>query len=477
MAQNCFNTVKEILDRNNKEYSNGINSLLECVQDEQKNFSKNILKFVDKTCVEYSKEKQKVCKKHPEINWDHGDSLFELVSDNYQKEDLHSDLLFALLDPEPKGIWRPYNFCYLKNFLKTFGIPTEKFKPESYSGSREEYAPIYNKNREEEKRGRIDIYLENTNNKQAIIIENKINGASDMPNQLARYYKYAVEEKKIPIENVIVIYLSLTGEKQPPVEDYDTSYRYYTNRLQPGQDISCTNNLKVIKAVAEENSLVHFLENCKKDCVDELEKELGSWQGSLSDLFKEKKEDKSISERTKDIKPAVTALVFLEQYKNLLEHLGGQAYMSSADENIIKKIFSDQEKLQAAMDFAELWNDKKREAEAFNNLSTEDFKLIFNENEFSSFEKITLYDYPVHACKSNKNKCYVYVWMDKDAIQVGYCSFDNKKGFPEDQIKKLENVLQSELVLDAPWLYCSYPINQASDMDTVKNALKILLEA
>ena len=62
-------------------------------------------------------------------------------------------------------------------------------------------------------KGRIDIWIKDKISKRCIIIENKINDAIDMPNQIERYYDYA-SEKGYLVDNIV--YLTLNGKKNAP---------------------------------------------------------------------------------------------------------------------------------------------------------------------------------------------------------------------------------------------------------------------
>lgn len=135
-----------------------------------------------------------------------GLNIFTAISDTYYKENLHSDIISLILNPFTPGIG---NFAYLQIFLEEIDT---LFKTDlRYYFQSEESIKI------SREKGYIDILIHDGEN--GIIIENKINNAKDKPNQLCRYYNYALEEKKI--KNILmVIYLPFENGKMPPISDY-----------------------------------------------------------------------------------------------------------------------------------------------------------------------------------------------------------------------------------------------------------------
>ena len=112
-------------------------------------------------------------------------NIFELISDIYYRENFHSDIIAKLFENE----------IVLKNFLKFIGVDESKYK--SYEVSREE--------------NKIDILIKTETN--CIIIENKLNWARDMPEQLFRYYNECKNSKKLEVDKIV--YLSPNSYKKP----------------------------------------------------------------------------------------------------------------------------------------------------------------------------------------------------------------------------------------------------------------------
>ena len=112
-------------------------------------------------------------------------NIFELISDIYYRENFHSDIIAKLLENE----------IILKNFLKFIGVDESAYK--NYEVSREE--------------NKIDILIKTETN--CIIIENKLNWAKDMPEQLFRYYNECKNNKNLEVDKIV--YLSPNSSKKP----------------------------------------------------------------------------------------------------------------------------------------------------------------------------------------------------------------------------------------------------------------------
>ena len=112
-------------------------------------------------------------------------NIFELISDIYYRENFHSDIIAKLFENE----------IVLKNFLDFIGV--DKSKYENYEVEREE--------------SKIDILIKTEKN--CIIVENKLNWAKDMPEQLFRYYNECKNNKKLEVDKIV--YLSPNSFKKP----------------------------------------------------------------------------------------------------------------------------------------------------------------------------------------------------------------------------------------------------------------------
>lgn len=138
---------------------------------------------------------KKLKKKKSELGY----NLFTISSYNSLLENFHSDIIASLLDT---------NGLHNENdkFLKLFLSYIKKYFYDFIVINEFQNVIV---NRE---LGRIDIWLRDEKSKKSIIIENKINNAPDMDNQLTRYYDYSTEKYDV----IGIIYLSLNGMKMAP---------------------------------------------------------------------------------------------------------------------------------------------------------------------------------------------------------------------------------------------------------------------
>lgn len=214
-------------------------------------------------------------------------NYFEIVSDNYRRETFHSDILATLLNPKTKEIGDICKNLFLRKFLELFNVPF--YPEESYAVCTEDRADT------EESNGRIDISI--VGNGYSIIIENKINFAAEQKNQLARYVESA--RKKNPDNKIVVVYLTLFPDEtqKPAIEAYSKKYqpivREFNNTIP--LHLWAASNTKHAH-VWEKHSLIDLLNSCIND----------------------------ISDCNKNDSVFRSALVFMEQYRNLLEMIGGE---------------------------------------------------------------------------------------------------------------------------------------------------------
>ncbi len=147
-------------------------------------------------------------------------NLFTISSDNSYRENFHSDIIASLLDP--RGLHQQgYTFLHLFiEYLNTHynsNILASDFQDTIVS----------------RETGRLDIWIRDEKSKQSIIIENKINNAMDMDEQVDRYFTYAENARKYRVK--AVVYLSLDGLKKAPatienIEHLVKNIGAFTNR-------------------------------------------------------------------------------------------------------------------------------------------------------------------------------------------------------------------------------------------------------
>lgn len=138
-------------------------------------------KFIDEDMLQ--KYREYIDKNNFEENYPF--NIFELISDIYYRENFHSDIIAKLFENE----------IVLKNFLDFIGV--DKSKYENCEVEREE--------------SKIDILIKTEKN--CIIVENKLNWAKDMSEQLFRYYNECKNNKKLEVDKIV--YLSPNSWKQP----------------------------------------------------------------------------------------------------------------------------------------------------------------------------------------------------------------------------------------------------------------------
>ena len=408
--------------------------LLQYVQTLSDKNLDNLKSFLNDECKEYSKEKRRIYAEH-DIDNTRRFNFFESISDKWYMENFHSDILYTILNPKTPEIHRKY---FVEKFVKFLGIENRFDCTKDFEVTREE--------------GHIDLLIKN--DKQAIIIENKINYAPDMDNQLVRYMKYVDEE--LGIKTYTVVYLTLINDgKEPPLGKYDKNFKKYADILKDN------GVLKKVYAVDGEKSLANNL------------------LPTLCELLQKEQEQSQNEKESCNI-----ARVYINQYKILLEHLGGKAYMKSKDKELIEEIYSSQDKFEAANDFAELWNDKCRINEAVEAVLGDKFRKIFPEKEW---EPSTLHDTYTYYWPSNFDDAKVYYFWDdkkgKEVIQqVGFTSLEGKK-FSKPQQDKLKNIVQKIENKDGDawaekgkWVCCNIK-DSPTLLDDLLNALEILFKA
>ncbi|MDQ0638167.1 hypothetical protein QF042_001732 [Pedobacter sp. W3I1] len=126
-----------------------------------------------------------------------GFNVFTISSDLYYRENFHSDIIKAFLDPNEKhGEGNKFlnAFIHLLNKCN----PQRNLNPSDFENSRV--------SREE---NNIDILISDSNSGKAILIENKIYNAIDQQRQIPRYFEIVSENYSVEA----IVYLTLTSSK------------------------------------------------------------------------------------------------------------------------------------------------------------------------------------------------------------------------------------------------------------------------
>lgn len=140
-------------------------------------------------------------------------NIFSLVTEKYHLENLHSDIIYKLLDPE--GGHKQGN-----TFLDIFIDGILEIKPGLF-----EKVDFKNGNVKREE-NRIDISIIDEFSKSAIIIENKINGAIDQDRQIQKYIELLQENYDIKA----IVYLTLNNYKSPDTTNWNHNCIELLNR-------------------------------------------------------------------------------------------------------------------------------------------------------------------------------------------------------------------------------------------------------
>lgn len=354
-------------------------------------------------------------------------NIFSTISDQYQKENLHSDIIRAIIGQDSDCFKSEY---IMKEFLKFIGLKSDEiFSNISSLVVQREYSTLTNNDND---KGRVDLLI--YDDTKAIIIENKINGAPDMDTQLAKYYEQLKNEEKKVLK---IVYLTLNDSEGPKnLGQYGKSYQKYLKNIK--EKLIC------ISAVSD---------NKKK---------------SFSDFLRELKLEQ---ENNRDVKK-----VFLEQYCQLLDSLGGSNLMTDTEEKCLEEILNDENMIHKVNNFIEIW-DKR-----FEFVGKKIFSRIQSEKKY--FEKENLRDWDVLDYKiPGIEEFYIYY---SSPVQIGFYLNDNKNK------EKLKNILSS--VKDesekanvvnwkiAPskdpnyWLYMTADSFEAKKYDEIENHILMCLD-
>jgi hypothetical protein len=130
-------------------------------------------------------------------------NIFSLMSDQYRKENLHSDILAEFLNPE--GLHGQGNI-FLLEFIKLINKKAKDQKKPELNES------CFKNSKVTREKGRIDILIEGEG--ETIIFESKIKDAGDTDRQLPVYYN-RMQKKKGEAENIVIVYMPKIPGKLP----------------------------------------------------------------------------------------------------------------------------------------------------------------------------------------------------------------------------------------------------------------------
>jgi prepilin-type processing-associated H-X9-DG protein len=217
-------------------------------------------------------------------------NAFSLSSYNTHYENFHSDIIKAILDPQ--GVHNEGNL-FLELFIEFLNV---------HYNLKLNIADYIDSNVEREN-GRIDVGIRNWESSKAIIIENKINNAPDMDNQLLRYYNNCIDSG---LQVELIIYLSMDGLKKAPL----------FNEIKCNKDIAAFSN-------SPNDLATGWLDKCIMQSSNPNSKSL------------------------------------LNEYYKLLQHLNGQAMENNAS-NIFYEVINEENGLSTVENIVRFYNELPR---------------------------------------------------------------------------------------------------------------------
>lgn len=348
---------------------------------------------------------EKIKEIEDQLKIDENFNIFTAIAEKYRHENLHSDLLKVILGNEKNNIGNSEIFSKFLEYIKIKDRENYFSDYDSIKFEREYPIAIPLKSKDEEDKkennGFIDLLIHD--DKACIIIENKINGAPDQPNQLGKYYMHMkIKEKK---EVLKIVYLTREQNIDQSIfnkynfSEYTSEYNNKESIINEINDLLIT--LPCVTMEHNKKNFTKFLETVK---------------GEL---------DNTTDKNTKE--------VFIEQYKSLVKSIGGQVLMNEPEKELIKEIMGDQNKIRAAQIFNTTWNRRAGIiAESLLENITDIYSGMRKEDDFYIKEiKETVYLY----CASNNKE-------DNNNIEFGFCS-KNSNMFTDETKDELIEILKN----------------------------------
>lgn len=339
-------------------------------------------------------------------------NFFESISDQYKKENLHSDILKTILNPYTRDIG---NRNYLNYFLEFIDDKHENLVA-LFHDSKSIYV--------ERETARIDILIYDEH-KNAIIIENKINGAIDQKNQLPRYIE-KVKNRELYLKKIV--YLTLNGNKEVD-KNYTDKYKKYLSDVEKF-------TVKISAVNKNKNDLVHnFLQRCI---------------------------DFTKSERSK---------VFLKEYQGLLKHIGGQILMEKENAEFIKNIYSDKELIHSIKGLEKLLKfSNTNDSKITEYLGDALIEVMISDKKFELKKEGS------YAVKSLDEDISLVIYRDSANICYGFYSENNKLKSKKYIIKiidddKLDKLSSGKLNQKDEYYYSKAWAVRSLDIDKINNDL------
>jgi hypothetical protein len=304
--------------------------------------------------------------------------------DKYWHESFHEIILLQILNPRTKEIG---NIEYLHKFTGLLHALNENYRQDKFDKD------VVVETQAGDKFGRIDMLIHD--DRRAIIVESKINGAVDQNDQLARYYRYVTGVLKKEVTAIVYLRPVYEETKMPPLDDYSGEYKEEVIRIR---------ELLIPVSVVSGNNqpdLCHgFLDICR------------------------------------EIARTDTARIYIKQYSELLKTLGGNKMTLNIEKELFEKLFENTDSVQKTADIAEIRN-KRRSILALlihDKLIKEKDFVFQSKDEGCSYKAIANGLYLI----------FVYEPYYKplgDHYSLGF-SFDSIDSINQEIKKTLENILR-----------------------------------
>lgn len=353
-----------------------------------------------------------------QLKVDENFNIFTAIAEKYRHENLHSDLLKVILGNEKNNIG---NRDMFSKFLNYIGI-SDDYKNEkeafisdydSIKFQREYPIAIPLKGKEDEyESGRIDLLIDT--NDACIIIENKINGAPDQPNQLGKYYMHMAktENKKV----LKIVYLT----KEQNIDLSSIFGKYNFNKYAPGYN--------------DKNDIIQKINNLliTLPCVT-MEKDKESFTKFLEAITPAKNEHDNTTDAKK---------VFIKQYKSLITSIGGQVLMSEPEKEFIRSFRDEKDKIWSAEKFKEIWEHR---AGIISEFLIDDRESIYSEMEIAP-DRTDICQKKITG-KDITDEVYLYYASNNDEdngynIEFGFRPPVDGNLFKKDLANKLEKIFE-----------------------------------
>jgi len=227
---------------------------------------------------------------------------FLIISDQYHKENLHTDIIKYLLDPQEDHGTDRFLRLFIEFLDNRWLLKKQGHAPNVVRMRASDFIePQVDKNKSVGK-GQVDIFIEGKgkdDKHNAIIIENKINNATDTDQQLLKYHKNLSKNYNV----LRIVYLSLDGNKRPDISswkcdkkdidqvldktDYVAAFDNRQNNLVDGWLIKCLSDM----APSDINQfIIHYIELLKYRRGNLMNEE------HLTTLFNFLKDDKQMAQ-------------------------------------------------------------------------------------------------------------------------------------------------------------------------------------